>query len=378
MHNESNLDQMIEVLSSERSQIKDKASEIIQNFELGRIQKYLDICALMNDLKRKRKLKAKGYSRGYYKLTQASAEEFGEPLPWLELEKKLDLSHQYDQQLDSLRSAGLIEVMPEIGGYGIYDITGAAQPMPILAEIVQGIDKIKGELLLQKVSQGFENFLIVPFGLSIKKMIEGYKKTLTSKIYERRFYDANGESLSLSISEPINIVDPKLIGSDEDQEDQIVYFNEPRQGFRTGRTKAQLLNKGHAFEIKLVEDLPQLPTDASARVVGDRLQIASDRSISSVLQILEDVHHNGENLFNFEDWLSYAITKLNREGVQIDTFAWGHPDAVRCCNAGSEILGSRQSVFSYFYTTSNQVVIDLSGEKSAQGDVGVRVFVPIK
>ena len=61
--------------------------------------------------------------------------------PESQLEKDLNLREQYQEQVKIFLELGLIELLPERGKLGIYDINGKERVLPTYREIVAQIEK---------------------------------------------------------------------------------------------------------------------------------------------------------------------------------------------------------------------------------------------
>ncbi|MCX6744902.1 MAG: hypothetical protein NTX82_05240, partial [Candidatus Parcubacteria bacterium] len=86
------------------------------------------------------------------------------------LEKLFELKKQYQEQVKALIATGVIELLPETGKYGVYDIKGKECPIPSYDEILKRMEA-KAEMLEKKREQGFTHLQLVPIGTPLSFLI---------------------------------------------------------------------------------------------------------------------------------------------------------------------------------------------------------------
>ncbi|MCX6743985.1 MAG: hypothetical protein NTX82_00475, partial [Candidatus Parcubacteria bacterium] len=87
------------------------------------------------------------------------------------LEKLFELKKQYQEQVKALIATGVIELLPETGKYGVYDINGKECPIPSYDEILKRME-LKEKMLTKKKEQGFGKLLLVPIGTPLSFLID--------------------------------------------------------------------------------------------------------------------------------------------------------------------------------------------------------------
>ena len=86
---------------------------------------------------------------------------------WLNIKFK----EEYNQQCEILKKLGLLNILPKSGKMGIIGIDGKEYPFPRKETIEQEI-KNNREVYEIKLAQGFSQIQLIPFALSIDKLIE--------------------------------------------------------------------------------------------------------------------------------------------------------------------------------------------------------------
>ncbi|MFA6428507.1 MAG: hypothetical protein WCW02_03100 [Candidatus Buchananbacteria bacterium] len=234
---------------------------------------------------------------------------------WLETPEltKENLKAQYEAQVDLLRKTNLLKTLAT-GELGIEAINHQEYPIPTLEQIENKMLKNK-EFLKTKINQGFVKLIIVPFGLPLDSLIKAYGNSLTKHHQQGKLLDTQDKPLRLR-EEPIN----DWFGcAKAEAKGYLVYF--PQEYSKTthqGKTKKQLLAT-QAWQVLLLEDLPDLPGEGKGKVLAGRKQPEANKSPNDYLKQLQtDPQYKGEQGLTLESWLVYALTHLTQTDQVID------------------------------------------------------------
>lgn len=362
----SHLDQMISELSLE-SDFDAKAQEIIDGFELQRIEKYLTVARAINQVRLD--LEEEDFEEKFNLLIEASEKEFGVALQILELEKRMDFTYEYSEQVRLLEKIGLLQTLPDSGKLGITGIDQKEYPIPTIAEIAKTISEEKGNLIVKKMGQGFESLIIVPFALPLDEFIKPYTKILRgiSLAVDKLLYSSRGNPLEIDYDHPIQI-GPSYYA----HEDHLIYYpqslSENKHG---GKTKRDLLEKGFGWGIKLIENMRRIPNEEDGFSIGGRECFTTNKLPSEYLRLLQtDAQYQGEQGLTIEDWIMMAINRLEMNRFQIDSI----PLDNGCLNLGT-YLKNLNSVSKAMYRFSS---VSLEFQNNNKGsDLGIRTSVQI-
>jgi hypothetical protein len=243
----------------------------------------------------------------------------------LELVKNLDLFHQWENQIETLRKATILEELTDPDDIGILGIDGKGYPVPRYEDILERITIENIELLEKKREAGFNQLLLVPFARPLDNLITLYKQALLKKHKEGKLFDTDGEPLDLDVNEPISMWEEY---KEADINGKLIYYPQEFSDNHQGQTKQQLIDLGNAWEILLIEDLPDLPGKGEGQIVNQRRNLKTSRipleagkSPSEYLNILKtDLNYQGEQGFTPEAWFSYALNSLLNRNKQIDNY----------------------------------------------------------
>jgi len=258
-----------------------------------------------------------------YEQAKAAHRELRE-MVWPEIIDTLKLQEQYDQQFQMLVSSGLIETLPD-GSVGYTGIDGQPYQFPEFDQIVKRV-RSKRELLTLKAGQGFRKLILVPFGLPLKKMIFQLIDNLKD---EQEIVDAQGEIIPVKSDNPVDVMpfyyhynkisDAEPILMDEaDRNGSLVYFQDKiEEENNQARTKPELM-ADQAWQILLVEDLPDLPAAGEEQTVGqpgqERTQLPAGQTAEFYLKkIFEDKSYQQEQGLTPESWIVLALTYLYQQ-----------------------------------------------------------------
>ncbi|MFA6428258.1 MAG: hypothetical protein WCW02_01815 [Candidatus Buchananbacteria bacterium] len=236
---------------------------------------------------------------------------------WLETPEltKENLKAQYEFQKNLLLKSGLLKTL-STGKLGIEAINKKEYPIPTLEKIEEMIIE-KRKFLETKIPQGFVKLVIVPFGLPLDYLIKAYGDALSEHHQQGKLLDTQNKPLKLT-EEPIN----DWAGyAKADEKGDLVYF--PQAYSKTthqGKTKQELLPT-QAWQVLLLEDLPDLPAESKGKTVNGRQQPESNQSPNNYLKQLQtDPQYKGEQGLTPESWLVYALTHLAQTKQVIDNW----------------------------------------------------------
>jgi hypothetical protein len=251
------------------------------------------------------------------------------------LAEQLDLKAQWEQRVKALYDTHVLEILPQSRRLGFVDIDGHECPLPSYDEIKKMITPEKAELLEKKSGQGFVRLQMTPLTMPLDTLVEKYKATLLQRHKDGRLMSTKGDQLDLDESNPLYVWD-QYQGADtkDTPEEGVVYYPEQyERANHGGKTKKDLVKEGQSWEIELIENMPDLKAKGAGDELGDRRQFEADSTPRTYLETLQtDPGHTGEQGFTAEDWLTYAISSLEEEDIQIDDWS-GQGKA--CYNLGS-------------------------------------------
>jgi len=241
------------------------------------------------------------------------------------LEKLFELKKQYQEQVKVLIATGVIELLPETGKYGVYDVKGKECPIPSYDEILKRME-INSELLEKKREQGFGKLLLVPIKTPLSFLIDRTQDLIIKKHKEGKLLGTDGTKLELDKNMPIYVDD---IYKDADVKGDMVYF--PKKFDKQnhgGVTKAEL---EEAWDIMLIEDQPDLP--AKGKEIKGRKQFDAGSSPEQYLKTIQtDKQYEGEQFTTPEAQLIYFMEYLQRNNQAIDDM---DGKGKGCLNAGA-------------------------------------------
>ena len=236
------------------------------------------------------------------------------------LAEKLKLKDQWTEQVKALNETGVLEILPESQDIGIVDLRGRECPIPKYEEILAEITAENLELLQEKAEQGFNRLLLVPLGLPLNILTERYQRELLKHHREGTLLDTSGNKLDLDPDDPFYVWHEGYDNADING--NLVYFPQQfTQENHGGQTKDQLLKRGDAWQILLLEDLPDLPAKGGGTEKSGRKQLEASQSSEQYLKKMqEEPPYQGEQGLTPEAWLTYAISQLHQKNIQIDDY----------------------------------------------------------
>lgn len=179
------------------------------------------------------------------------------------------LRSQYEFQRTLLASLDLLE--SQANQLGITGMDHRFHRLPSLEEIQSCLQSPD---LQRKVEQGFNQLLLVPFALPLKRLLEAFKQGLSRN--EPPFYGLDRRLPVLAHDE------------EADWGHDLVYFPRAFSRNHGGKTKLELLGSGkNGWDILLVEgNMTSIPPAGSGEIIGGRLQIESGKAASEYLHSL--------------------------------------------------------------------------------------------
>jgi len=97
-----------------------------------------------------------------------------------------ELKEQYESQRGILERLNILEKLSS-GKMGIKGIDNKEYAFPEYSEIIKGMRKNK-EMLKTKIEQGFNQLLIVPFGMKLDDLIEKYRQVIGKHYQEKKLF----------------------------------------------------------------------------------------------------------------------------------------------------------------------------------------------
>lgn len=315
MENEFSQDFSIETLqdSEEGSNIfEERADQVVEDLTKESLRKYFDIIAYTKELKEKRKIKQKQYDETIAKVIAIAREESGESAIILELERDIDLKDQYASQVKILQELGLISQLPNCGQLGILGVDGQEYPIPDLADLPLILSKEKAQNIREKVSQGFNKLLIVPFALDLNSQIERYRKLLVEKSKAKELRRGTGILKQRLKLHPEGSVALGTIYKEEKPSyliDDLSTFPPTKLEFGKKEEILKVENgyKTRPWRIQLVKDIDKI----------DEKNNTFPNSLSP-WGLVETMQEISEEPFSVDDWIMLAMSKLQGDGVLID------------------------------------------------------------
>ncbi|MFA6428299.1 MAG: hypothetical protein WCW02_02025 [Candidatus Buchananbacteria bacterium] len=262
-----------------------------------------------------------------------------------------NLKAQYEAQVDILRKNNLLKTL-STGKLGIEAIDKQEYPIPTLEQIEE-IMLEKRKFFETKIKQGFVKLILVPFGLPIGSLIEAYDRALIEHHQRGELRDTQNQPLGLNkeigtkfIFDDAGLVEAEATGD-------LAYF--PQEYSKTdhqGKTKQELLPT-QAWQVLLLEDLPDLPPEGQGKIIAHRQQPEANQSPNNYLKQLQtDPQYKGEQGLTPESWLIYALSHLTQTNQVID----GYQGSSKACYLLSSCLKKLGCVpYVYFYRNFAQV-----------------------
>lgn len=248
-----------------------------------------------------------------------------------------EFPRQYEINVSLLKRVGLLELLPEVGRYGIIDIDGKKHPLPTEGDIETAFQKER-EKYSEWMRKGFTNFKITPFGVPIKKIISIVAHRLTNHHRDGLLFSGE-EKIPLNEAEPVRVWGQLLEG---DINGTMKYLMS-EFGNDHGYTKQQILNFSRTsfpgFRLFLQEDILHIPRQGRGRIVGGRKQIEANQTASEYLHLFRE---EGTKGLTPEDSLTAFIIHLeqtNKIMDDLETESGGFCVGAYCIETAQQIQG---------------------------------------
>lgn len=232
-----------------------------------------------------------------------------------DLERTLNLSSQYQSQLQILRDSTILQSLPG-GKEGITGIDNHSYPVPTLPEIRSALSS--QPRLGEKIAQGFTRLLLVPFGMSLDDLRGKYKETLLAADQAGGLNDSQGNAVPLNRNDPLYTWEQY---NNADVTGTLLYDPQEFSRNHHGKTKSDLLSSSSpsGFQVLLVEDIAELPREGQGATIGSRPQLECNRTLEDYLQTLQTDHiYRYETGLNPEAYIALAITRLRENGTVLN------------------------------------------------------------
>jgi hypothetical protein len=258
---------------------------------------------------------------------------------------------QYDLQIQRLASLGLLDERD--GELGITAIDGKRYPLPAF-EVV--LERLRAAHLQEKLSQGFDTLLLVPFGLPLDRLTDAWRQGLRRNAAALRNVGAFNETVPLCIWSRF-------------RDESLVYDHRSFIAGHGGRTKEQLLAaEGRGWDVLLVEgSLVNPPREGQGQTVGGRPQIGCGRSPA---EYLHELRRRAEIGLTPEGYIVHFLDALERRGQALDVDAFS-------CLPGAYLPTSRYVPCAYWYPESGQAGLLAYDPDGRNSDYGARAAVRV-
>jgi len=292
----------------------------------------------------------------------------------------LRIKEQWNAQVRILSKLGILETFPDSKQLGIRGIDGKEYPVPRPEEIQARLEANR-EMVLAKMEQGFTKIVMMPFGYPLDSLSEKYKGTILRHHKEGKLFATKekptdpDEPLELDVDQPLYRWEEGY--SHADTEGKIVYFPKEFSGRHDGKTKKELLDPdpANAWQIWLVEDMPNIPREGKGKEIGGRRQLETNKSSTEYLKLLQaKPEHKGEVGLTPETDLMYAITHLEETNQVINDY---QGKGSLSFQVGAYFPSSGLVPLSYWDRDDRQAYFDGDDPSARSSSYGVRVGVRV-
>ena len=236
--------------------------------------------------------------------------------------RQKELKEQYESQKNILERLGILKKLSS-GADGLLGIDNKEYGLPSYAEISRSLRQSR-EWLKTKTEQGFNQLLIVPFGLSLDDLIEKCRQVILRHHQAGQLLAAKenpadpDEPLELDESQPFSFWDDY---QNADINGKLVYFPEEFSQNHRGKTKKEVLKKQGGWTVLLLENLPNLPRRGQGKEIKGRKQLEADQTPNQYLETLKTgASYENETGMTPEEQIIYAIKHLEQTNQVIDDY----------------------------------------------------------
>jgi len=294
-----------------------------------------------------------------------------ESLPQKELEK------QYESQKDILKTTGILEKL-STGEIGIKGIDNKEYAFPSYQEIVERMRENK-EMLKTKIEQGFNQLLIVPFGMKLDDLIEKYKQVILRHHKEGKLLATKenpsdpDKHLELDENEPVWVWGKY---KNADINGELVYFPKEFSENHQGKTKQEILKEKGGFNILLIENLPNIPRKNKGKEIKGRKQLEAGEIPNQYMETLKtNPNYQNETGMTPEEQIIYAIKHLEQTNQVIDDYSGKGSISYQL---SAFFIAGRLVPNAYWYRDSRRAYLDRNDPENSIPDAGVRGAVRVK
>ena len=286
---------------------------------------------------------------------QRIAKEKGEAME-TDLTERIKLHEQYQSQKDILKELGIVKKLRS-GELGIVGLDNKEYPLPEYQDILQRMEKQK-ETIKTKQEQGFTKLLLVPFGMKLGDLIEKYKEIILKHHKQGKLLATKkdpkepDEKLELDQNEPVWAWEQY---KEADTKGELVYFPKEFSKNPQGKTKKELIKEQGAWNVLLIEDLPNIPREDKGKTIKNRKQLEANQTPNEYLKTLQqDKQYKAEQGMTPEDQLFYAILYLEQTNQVIDDY---QGNGSLSFQLGAYFLASGDVPLSYWYRGVRQAFL---------------------
>lgn len=253
------------------------------------------------------------------------------------------LVQQYEGQVDLLKKTGIVRELSS-GAFGITGIDGKEYPVPQLEDIQRHILE-HPEKYREKIDQGFNKPLLVPFGAPLELMLDALRKSIEDHFVEAetagvtkedekkplrqpdpektRLFYTDGKPVLLDL-EPLAKQYVNTQKSDFfehiDRKNYLLYFPEDFSRDPKGKFKSQILSENDmpfpGWSVILIQDVPNpRPEQEKGGRVEYPFELYPEEYIEGRQQ--KTVYRH-ERFLTPEDWIIYQLVHLEEMNELID------------------------------------------------------------
>jgi len=287
-----------------------------------------------------------------------------------------ELREQYESQKEIMERNGILEKL-STGELGIKAIDNQEYNFPTYQEITKRIKENK-EILKTKTEQGFNQLLIVPFGMKLNDLIEKYEQVILKHYREGKLLATKeketdpDEPLELNESQPVWVWDKY---QNADTNGELVYFPEEFSKNHSGKTKQEILKEQGGFSVILIEDLPNIPREGKGKEIKGRKQLEANQTPNQYLETLKtNVDYKNETGMTPEEQIIYAIKYLEEKNQVIDD--WQGKGSLSF-QLGAYFTAGRNVPDAHWYRVIRRASLNRSVPEYSDSSYGVRTSVKV-
>lgn len=304
-----------------------------------------------------------------------------DPLPAsLETWLRESLRPQYKAQVEFLRHAGLLELLPEDpqdpehhpASMGIIGIDGKPYSIPTPEAIQHALTNTPetGEMYATKIDQGFTDLQLTPFAKPLAQLEALLRRSILQHHKDTKLFSSDGvTSLDLDTNQPLYVWDGYADADTTTNPTQsLVYFPErfdPKN--HGGTTKQQIMHAGGAWQILLLEPDPTIPREGHApKAKGNRKRLEANSTPNDYLKTLQtNPIYSHESGLTLEDWHTRFLKELHANNRVLND--WSNPNDSLNYLLASYHPASGLVLYGYWLRDDRQAYVGGDGPE-ARGD----------